>query len=79
MPDKGASICLVVRCVTMWMGITRHNLVKTTEKMVGADSGQIKLDVVLFLNLTKGNTSRSQLVYVTPEVTWLFLSQKARK
>ena len=37
MPDTGASMCLVGRCMTMWMAITRHNIAETTERLV-ADS-----------------------------------------
>ena len=32
MPDTGLSICLIDRCVTMQMGITRHDLAKTTKQ-----------------------------------------------
>ena len=34
--DTGASMCLKGKCVTMRMGITRHDTVATTERLVGA-------------------------------------------
>ena len=70
---------LVSRCMTMRIGITRHNLAVTTERLVGANGGQIELDGLVFLILTVANAMSSQLVYVTPQVTCHFLSQKTRK
>ena len=75
----------------MRMGITKHNLAATTERLVKASSGQIKLDGVVFkknlcgkkkngvvfLNLTVADATSSQLVYVMPQVTCLFLSQSS--
>ena len=78
-PDKGTSTYLIVRCVTPRMVITRHNLAKTNERLVRSNAGQIKLDGAVFLNLTLGDSMSSQLVYVTPQVTCLFLSQRAFK
>ena len=62
MPDTGASMCLVGRCLTMGMGITRHNLAATTERGVGVNGGRIKLDGIVFLNLTLGNDTSNQIV-----------------
>ena len=72
-----ASLCYITRCITMHMVITRHNLVKTIERLVGANGRQIKLDGALFLNRTLGVATISQLVYMTPQVTCLFLSLNA--
>ena len=65
-----ASLCLIGRCATTHMGITTHDLVKTTKRLVGANGGHIKLDGVVFLNLTLRDAT-------TSEVTSLFLSQDA--
>ena len=62
MPDTGASMCLFGRCVTMRMGITRHELAKTIKRLVGANGGQIKQDNVEFRNLTVGDATSSRLV-----------------
>ena len=59
------------------MGITTHDLVKTTKGLVEANGWHIKLDGILFLNLTLGDATTSQLVHVTALVTRLFLSQDA--
>ena len=61
------------------MEISRHNLTATSKRLVGANSGHIKLNIAVFLNLTVADTTSSQMVYVTPQVTCLFLSQKACK
>ena len=79
MSDTGAPMCLIGRCVTMQMGITRHNHANTTEKLVGANGGKIKLDGAVILNLTLGDTTSSQLPYVMPQVTCLFLFQRVCK
>ena len=42
-----------------------------------ADGRQINLDGAIFLNLTLGATTTSQLVDVTPQVTCLFLPKNA--
>ena len=55
------------------MGISRHKLAATNNRLVGANGAQIKLDDAVFLNLTVGNTMSSQIV------TCLFLSQKTCK
>ena len=44
MPYTTASICLVCRCMTIQMGIARHNLEATTKILVGANSTQIEQD-----------------------------------
>ena len=59
------------------MGILRHNLVETTEKLMAGNGKHIKLDFTTFLTLTLGDATSSQLVYVTPQAC-LLLSQKAR-
>ena len=61
-----ASMCIIGRCMTTWIGITRPNLVKTTERLVGTIGRQVKLDGVVFLNVTLRDATTSQLVYVTP-------------
>ena len=65
--------------MTMQMGISRHDLATTTKKLVGANSSQIKLDGAVFMNPTMGNATSSQMMGLTPKVTCLFISQKARK
>ena len=77
--DTGASMCLIGRCMNNRMGITRPNLTPTTERLVGANRGQIKIDGAIFLNLTVGDALSSQLMYVTPQMTYLLLSQQACK
>ena len=44
------------------MGIKRHALVKTNKGLVGANGKQIKLDGVLFLDLTLGGATTRQMV-----------------
>ena len=66
------SHCIIGRC-----GITSNNLVRTNKKLVEADGRQINLDGAIFLNLTLGATTTSQLVDVTPQVTRLFLPKNA--
>ena len=61
------------------MGITGNDLAATTERLVGANGGKIKMDGIVFLNLTVGNATSSQLVYMTPKVTSFFLSLRACK
>ena len=61
------------------MGISRHNLAATTQKLAGANGEQIKLVGTVFLNLTVGYATNSQMVYMTAQVTCVFLSQKACK
>ena len=63
----------------MRMGITRNSLVRTIERLVETDDRQIKLDSAVFLNQTLGDARTSNSVYVTPQVTCLFLSQNACK
>ena len=41
-PDKGASMCLIGRCVTNRMGITRPKLKPTSKRLVSVNGGQIK-------------------------------------
>ena len=77
MRDPGASLSLVVRCMTMGMGITIHDLVKTTNRLVGANGGQIKLDSMVSLNPSIGNATSNQLV--TSHMTCLFLSENPCK
>ena len=79
MPDTGGPMCIIGKCVTTRMGISKHNLATTTERLVGANGAQIELDSAVFLNITVEDAKSSQLVYVTIWVTRLFLSQKARK
>ena len=55
---------LVGRRVTSRRGITRHDLAATTEKMVGANGGQIELQGAAFRNLTVADTTSIQMVYV---------------
>ena len=62
MPDTGASMCLIGRCMNNRMKITRPNLTPTTERLVGANGGQIKQDNVEFRNLTVGDATSSRLV-----------------
>ena len=57
------------------MRITSNYLVKTTEQLVTANSHNIKIDGVVFLNMTMGDATTNQLVYRTPQVACLFLSQ----
>ena len=46
------------------------------EKTGGTNGGQIKLDGVVFLNLTMGDATSSELVYMTPQVTCFCLSKR---
>ena len=57
-----ASLCISVRWVTRCMGTTTWNLVKTTKQLVEA----IKLDGIVFLDLTLGDATTSSLLYDTP-------------
>ena len=57
-------MCLISKCATTRMGITRHNLLSTKVTLMVANSSQIKLDGI-FLTLTLGDATSSQLVYVT--------------
>ena len=66
-----ATLYFSSRCVTALMGITTCNLVETTKQLVEA----IQLDGVVFLDLTLGDATTSQLV--TPQVICPFLSQEA--
>ena len=68
MPDTGVSRFLIGRCGTMRMVITRRKLAKTTKRLVGVNGRQMGL------NLTVGKATISQMVYVTPQVTCMFLS-----
>ena len=61
----------------MHMVVLRHNLVETTEKLMAGNGKHIKLDCPLFLTLTLGSATSSQLVYMIP-LACLLLSQKAR-
>ena len=72
-------MCFIGRCVIIGLGISRHNVETTTEKLGRANGEQIKLDGIIFMNLTVGVSRCSQLVYVTPKVTSLFISPKACK
>ena len=74
-----ASLSMISRCVTTRMGIPRPNLVKTTERLVETNSKGVKLDGAVFLNLTLGEATTSQPVYVALQVTGLFLSPEGRK
>ena len=49
------------------------------KSLVGANGRRIVLDSAGFLNLTLGDTTSCQLVYVTPQVTCMWLSQRACK
>ena len=71
------SLCIIGRCVTTQMRIMRNSLVRTNKNLVEDKDRQIKLDGTVFLNLTLGTATITQLVYLTPQVTRLFLSQKA--
>ena len=51
------SLCIIIRCGTKLMGITTHNLVKTTTQLMEANGGHIKLDDIVFLNLTLGDST----------------------
>ena len=51
----------------------------TTQKLVGANGGQLKLDGILFLKLTLGDATSSQLVHMTHRVTCLCLSKRTCK
>ena len=44
---------------------------------MGSNGGPNELDGAVFLNLTAGNVTGSQMMYVTPPVTCLILSQRA--
>ena len=46
-------------------------------KAGGSKGRQIKLDGLVFLNPSICDATSSQQVYVTPQVTFLFLSQKS--
>ena len=59
------------------MGISRYDLAATTKRLMGANGAQVELDGIVFLNLTVGNAPDSEMMYVKPQMTCLFLSRKA--
>ena len=59
---REASMCLVGRSVTIQIGISRHDLAATNERLVGANGAQIELDCTVFLNIIMGNITSSQIV-----------------
>ena len=49
LPDDELSMCLTGKCITTLMGIIRHKLVETTNKLMAANRKQIKSDHAMFL------------------------------
>ena len=60
MLDTGASMCIVSRCMTMQMEVSRNKLETTTKRLVEANGAQIELDGAVFLNLTVGYARSSK-------------------
>ena len=79
MADTGTMMCLAGRSVFGHIRVKKHELAKVCENLTGSIGGRIKLLGAVFLNLTLGNHMCSQLVYVTPQVNCLFLSQRGCK
>ena len=79
MPDTGAMMCIMGRSQLRQLNIERHELVKVTEKMVAANGHSITLDGAVFLDLVVGDRRSTQMVYVSPEVKHMLLSQSACK
>ena len=74
-----ASLCTIGCCVSKHKCIPTEDLVKTSKQLLETNSKHIKLDSAIFPILTQGDATTSKLVYVTPNVTYLFLSENACK
>ena len=59
--------------------VNRSELVKVTERLVGANGNQIVLDGALFLDLAHDGRKTTQMVYVSGQVKHVLLSQTACK
>ena len=72
-------MCLKGRNSIKWKRIHLHNVLHTSESMMAANGKLIKLDRTPFIDLILGSVTSSQLVYMTPQVNCMYLSQQACK
>ena len=59
-------MCLMGSNLIKGMGINLHNLLQTSDSMTAANDELSKLEGTAILDLTMGNATICQLVYVTP-------------
>ena len=71
--------CIMGKGMLRQLNVKRHELVRVTKRMVAANSHQITLDGAVFLDLTAGGRKSVQMVYVSPDVKHMLLSQTACK
>ena len=79
MPVTGAMMCIMGRRMLRQINVERHELVKVTERMVAVNGHQITLDGAVLLDLTAGGRKSVQMVYISPDVKNIVLSQTACK
>ena len=72
-------MCLTGRNCIKRMGIDLHNLLQTSESIMAANGELIKLDSTAFLDVSLGNATSSQPMYMMPQFSCLYLSQPAFK
>ena len=79
MADTGCQSCLVGTNILHKLGMSKSNLIPVSQKMQAANKSGIHLlgAILLEFTLTGSTATTKQMVYVTPNVTRLFLSREA--
>ena len=61
------------------MKIKKHELLTMTEMLTTANGERMVIDGVMLLTLSLGDVQNNQMVYLTPKVDCIFLSQRTFK
>lgn len=79
MADTGCQSCLVGTHILQKLGISKVDLIPVTQKMQAANKSGIHIlgAILLEFSLNGAKPSTKQMVYVTPNVTRLFLCREA--
>lgn len=79
MPDTGCQSCLSGMNILHKLGMSRKNLIPVSQRMQAANKSGIHIlgAILLELSLLDSDAVTKQIIYVTPNVTRLFLSMEA--
>lgn len=78
-PDTGCQSCLAGTRILRQLGLSKSNLIPVSQRMQAANKSGIEILGAILLEFSLADTvaTTKQMVYVTPNVTRLFLSREA--